>query len=168
MLQIHRSELCWKDRKSKFLRGERGGRGLEGGGLRVWLQKGRLQKGGLQRGGFKGAASGPPELHTTTQELQTCTFDGPGASKHHQNSTRRSSEREEKKENCGGRWKKARNFGPLTLRAPFGPHPSGPHFLSVGPPPFEPPSFEPPTSWVHGGPTLLHPPTTTQHTQKKN
>ena len=31
----------------------------------------------------------PPGLHTTTRELQTCTFEGPGFQKHHQNSTRR-------------------------------------------------------------------------------
>ena len=35
-----------------------------------------------------------PGLHTTTRELQTCTFERPGASKHHQNSTRRPPERQ--------------------------------------------------------------------------
>ena len=39
---------------------------------------------------------GPPGLHTTTRELQTCTFDFPSASKHHQNSTRRHPERQKK------------------------------------------------------------------------
>ena len=37
---------------------------------------------------------------------QTCTFEGPGLQKHHQNSTRRHPEREEKNEFCGGRGKK--------------------------------------------------------------
>ena len=32
---------------------------------------------------------GPPGFHTTARELQTRTFERPGASKHHQNSTRR-------------------------------------------------------------------------------
>ena len=49
---------------------------------------------------------GPPGFHTTTRELQTCTFEGPGLQKHHQNSTRRPPEREEKNEFCGGRGKK--------------------------------------------------------------
>ena len=40
------------------------------------------------------AASGPSGLHTTTRELQTCTFNSPSASKHHQNSTRRPPERQ--------------------------------------------------------------------------
>ena len=52
--------------------------------------------------------SGPLGLHTTTRELQTCTFEGPGFHKNHQNSTRKPPEREEKNEFCGGR---ARNFG---------------------------------------------------------
>ena len=53
----------------------------------------------------------------------------PGIQKHHQNSTRRDPEREEKNEFCGGRGKKKREilgsppFGP----PPFGPHPSNPH-----------------------------------------
>ena len=38
--------------------------------------------------------------------------------KHHQNSTRRHPERDRKNENGSGRGKKARNFGPLTLRGP--------------------------------------------------
>ena len=40
------------------------------------------------------------------QRAQTCTFEGPGLQKHHQNSTRRHPEREEKNEFCGGRGKK--------------------------------------------------------------
>ena len=52
------------------------------------------------------------------RELQTCTFEPPGASKHHQNSTKGPQKERRKKENCGGRGKKARNLGPTTLRGP--------------------------------------------------
>ena len=52
--------------------------------------------------------------------------------KHHQNSTK-GNPREGKKENCGRRGKKARNFGPH--------HPSGPHFSRFKPPPFGAPLF---------------------------
>ena len=46
------------------------------------------------------------------QRAQTCTFEGPGLQKHHQNSTRRHPEKEEKNEFCGGRGKKKeRNVG---------------------------------------------------------
>ena len=66
-------------------------------------------------------------LHTTTRELQTCTFQGPGLQKNHQNSTRRPPEREERVKFPTGEEKKGRNFGPPTLRRthsrppPFGP-----------------------------------------------
>ena len=53
------------------------------------------------------------------KRAQTCTFEGPGLQKHHQNSTRRPPEREEKNEFCGGRGKKSAKFS--------APHPSGPH-----------------------------------------
>ena len=67
---------------------------------------------------------GPPKFsrfffllpfHTTARELQTCTFEGPGAS----NTTKIPEfPREKKIENGGGRRKKkVRNFGPPTLRA---------------------------------------------------
>ena len=76
------------------------------------------------------AASGPPGLHMTTRELQTCTFERPGASNTTKNSTKGPTRDGEKNENCGGRGKKkARNFGPH----PSGPHPSGPPlFLGLG------------------------------------
>ena len=45
---------------------------------------------------------GPPGLHTTTRELQTCTFERPSASKHHHNSTRRPPERNKKSEIVAG------------------------------------------------------------------
>ena len=84
--------------------------------------------------------------HTTARELQTCTFEGPGLQKHHQNSTRRPPRERRKNEISGGREKKARNFGPShpsapTLRAPFGP----PFFLGSGPHPFGPPPLRAPT-----------------------
>ena len=69
------------------------------------------------------AASGPPGLHTTTRELQTCTYEGPGLQKHHQNSTKRPPEREEKNEFCGGRGKKKRDILG-TLRTPTLLHPT--------------------------------------------
>ena len=83
--------------------------------------------------------------HTTARELQMCTFQGPCASKHHQNSTKRPPRVRRKKENCGGGGKKARNLGPhpsgphpsvphLWLPYPSVPHPSGPHFSGFGPP----------------------------------
>ena len=72
------------------------------------------------------AGLGPPGLHTTTRELQTCTFDGPGAS----NTTKKPREdpqRETKRAKIvAGDGKKARNFGPATLA---GPHLALPHPL---------------------------------------
>ena len=68
------------------------------------------------------AALGPPGFHTTARDLQTCTFEGPGASKHHQNSTKGPPERDTKRaKRWRAREKKARNFG----HPPSGPHPSG-------------------------------------------
>ena len=76
--------------------------------------------------------------HTTTRELQTRTFERPGAS----NTTkipREDPERGKKRTNLvAGEWKKkARNFGPPPFWVPpFGPPP-------FGPPPFGPPPFGP-------------------------
>ena len=66
------------------------------------------------------AALGPPGYHTTTRELQTCTFEDPGASKHNQNSTRRPPERQKKERKL---WRErdkesANFFGAPTLCAP--------------------------------------------------
>ena len=51
-------------------------------------------------GGPKGGGSffffSPPGLHTTTRELQTCTFERPSLQKHHQNSTSRPPQRVKK------------------------------------------------------------------------
>ena len=55
-------------------------------------------------------ALGPPWLHTTARELQTCTFEGPGLQKHHQNSTKPPRE-EERMKIVAGDGKKERNFG---------------------------------------------------------
>ena len=110
---------------------------------------------------------GPRGLHTTTRELQTCTFERPDAQKHHQNSTRRPQksrqnrrfkhhqhstrrppEREEKND-FSGRGKKARNLGlppfgaPLFGAPPFLLHPSGPHSSGTHPRP---------TRWPPEGP----------------
>ena len=54
-----------------------------------------------------GGAAGVPH---DSARAQTCTFEGPGLQKHHQNSTRRHPEREEKNKFCGGRGKKRANF----------------------------------------------------------
>ena len=70
------------------------------------------------------AASGPPGLHTTARELHTCTIEGPGASKHHQNSTRRHPERHKKSETVAGKGKQKRE---ILGSHPSEPHPSGPH-----------------------------------------
>ena len=87
--------------------------------------------------------------HTTARELQTCTFQGPGASKHHQNSTNGPQERERRKKIVAGGGKKSGKFwaphpwglppfGASTLRGlhpsgppPFGAHFSRPHFFWV-------------------------------------
>ena len=63
------------------------------------------------------AAPKPPEFDTTTRELQTCTFEGPSLQEHHQNSTRRHPEREEKNEFCGGRGKTKTKFWAVRGRA---------------------------------------------------
>ena len=61
-------------------------------------------------------------------------FRAPALQKPHQNSTKGPPRERRKKENCGGEGKKARNFGPPTLRDPIpeaGPHPS-PTILGLG------------------------------------
>ena len=83
--------------------------------------------------------TGPPGLHTTVRELQTCTFERPGAS----NTTkipREDPQRGKKRTNfVAGEGKKARNFGLPKIRAPtlraspFGPPPFGPHWVWLAP-----------------------------------
>ena len=78
-----------------------------------------------------------PRLHTTTRELQARTFQGPCAS-NTKIPRKDPQEREERKKIVAEEGKKARNFGPHTLRGshpsglhPSGLHPSGPHFSQV-------------------------------------
>ena len=75
--------------------------------------KGERREGpeGWEAKNFAPFFSGPPGLHMTARELQTCTFEGPGLRKHHQNSSRRPLH--EKKNDMGAveGEKKARNFG---------------------------------------------------------
>ena len=51
-------------------------------------------------------SAGAAGVSHNSPRAQTCTFQGPGLQKHHQNSTRIHPEREEKNEFCGGRGKK--------------------------------------------------------------
>ena len=99
--------------------------------------------------------TGPPGFTRQTQELQTCTFHGPGAS----NTTKipREDPREGRKERIlwREREQKARNFGPPTLRAPT--------FSGFGPLPFGPPPFRPPLGLAPG----LHEKNQTSKNHKK-
>ena len=75
---------------------------------------------------FEGrAALGPPGLHTTTRELQTCTFQGPCVSNTTKIPRKDPKEREErKKENCGGKREKKNAptlRGPTLLGSTYGP-----------------------------------------------
>ena len=83
---------------------------------------------------------GPPGFHTTARELQTRTFERPGASITTKIPRENPQRERRKNEISGGREQKSAKFwaphpsGPPPLRAPTppGPHPSGPH-------PFRPP-----------------------------
>ena len=79
------------------------------------------------------AASGPPGLHTTTRELQTCTFQGPGASNTTKIPRKDPQERERRMKIVAGEGKQSAKFW---ASHPSGPHPSGPTFSRFGPPPF--------------------------------
>ena len=77
----------------------------------------------------------------TARELQTCTFQGPGASKHHPNSTRRPSKKGKKERKLWReRDKKKAKFWFLppcgAHFSGFGPHPSAPHVSGLGVPIF--------------------------------
>ena len=74
-----------------------------------------------------GAALGPPGLHTTTRDLQTCTFQGPGLQtppKFHERTPRKLGREMEKK------------WDPPPLQAPhfsgFGQHLPHPHLAKCG------------------------------------
>ena len=62
--------------------------------------------------------SWPPGLHTTAKRAQTCTFEGPGLQKLHQNSTRRTPREEERKK-----------FAPIHRRSPHSGRPFHPDVL---------------------------------------
>ena len=108
---------------------------------------------------------GPPGFHTTARELQTCTFEGTGLQKHHQNSTRRPPERDREKERKWERKRKKKKREILGL-PPSGPHPSSPHAAGPHPAgpnpcprPFGPPLLRAPPFGPHpssGGPPGLH------------
>ena len=88
--------------------------------------------------------SGPPGFHTTTRELQTCTFQGPGAS----NTTKIPRKDPEKR---GERKKIVTEKKSAKFWAPRAPDPSGP-------PPFWTPPFWAPPFWPPLFPSLgLHP-----------
>ena len=63
-------------------------------------------------GGPEGWALKPAGVSHDSPRAQTCTLEGPGLQKHHQNSTRRppEREREKKSENGDGRGKKQREI----------------------------------------------------------
>ena len=61
---------------------------------------------------------GPPGLPHDSPRTPNVHISGPGASKHHQNSTRKHLERQKKNEIVAGEEKKTRNFGPPSLRGP--------------------------------------------------
>ena len=86
-----------------------------------------------------------PGVSHDSQRAQTCTFERPGASKHHQNSTRRPPERHRNSETVAGKGRKSAKF--------WAPHPSGPH-LPFAAPPFRGPTLRGPTL---RDPTLLGP-----------
>ena len=116
-----------------------------------------LDRPSLDRPKFHSFFSGPPGFHTTARELQTCTFERPGAS----NTTkipREDPQRGKKRTNfVAGEGKKKREIlgphrsGPHPSGPhPSGPHPSGPHFFWVWAPTLRAPTLR--------GPTLRAPP----------
>ena len=64
-------------------------------------------------------------FHTTSPRAQTCTFEGPGLQKHHQNSTRRPPEREKERKWGREREKKSDFFGGPAERGSGGGGSSG-------------------------------------------
>ena len=83
-----------------------------GGGPEGWGPEGVGWRGGPEP--RKSGAAGVPH---DNQRAQTCTFERPGLQKHHQNSTRKPPEREERKKFLAGEKKKERNFGRSRGRA---------------------------------------------------
>ena len=106
-----------------------------------------------------------------SRELQTRTFEGPGASKNTTKIPREDRQREKKSENGSGRVENTRNFGPPTLQGPtlrgppFGARPSGPDFFWVwGLPAGPPPTRTAGTPWIFG---TLPPPPPPPHLENK-
>ena len=98
---------------------------------------------------------------------QTCTFEGPGLQKHHQNSTKKTKREGEKNENCGGRGKKKSKI--LGGPAEGGPAEGGP--AEGGPAeggPAEGGSEGGPAEGGSGGEALNTPTTHTQHNNNNN
>ena len=104
------------------------------------------------------AASGPPGLHMTTRELQTCTFERTGASNTTKIPRKRPTKEGGKNKNCGGRGKKSAKF----WAPPFGSPQlrrhttSGPAFSGFGPP-FGPPTPSGPPTPPNFGPHYFGP-----------
>ena len=71
------------------------------------------------------SCDGPETAGVSHGEPQKCTFEGPGLQKHHQNSTRRHPEREEKNEFCGGRGQKRAKL--WAVQGKGGPGKGGPN-----------------------------------------
>ena len=71
--------------------------------------------------------------HTTARELQTCTFEGPGASNTTKIPRKKPKEREKRIKTVAGEGKKSAKFWAATLRGPTlrGPQLRGPHFFWV-------------------------------------
>ena len=89
------------------------------------------------------AVSGPPGLHTTTRELQTCTFERTGASNTTKIPRKRSKEGEKSKKLWREREEKRKFWATPPFEAPpLGPTLRGPTFSRFGPP-------------THRGSTLL-------------
>ena len=95
---------------------------LSSGGLLV-ENMGAVQGRILHKVRVRAAASGPPGLHTTARELQTCTYQGPGASNTTKIPRKDPQEREERKKIVAEEGKKSAKFWAPTFRRP---HPSGP------------------------------------------
>ena len=95
-------------------------------GILVVFMKRRVPQ--MSTFGFSGCRVKPrrPQSRRVSHDPHTS---GPGLQKHHQKSTRKTPEREEKNEFCGGRRKKSAKFRPPTLR---GPTLRGPFFLGLG------------------------------------
>ena len=113
------------------------------------------------------AGSGPSGLHTTTRDLQTWTFQGPGASNTTKITREDPPEREEKNEFCCRRETKKREILGLPSQTPSGPNPFRPTFQGPTMPTARPAHHQtrpPPQQHPHSTPATNTPPAN----QKKN